>query len=142
MPDSQTIDEDIKNLVDEMHLLEDWQFRYEYIIELGQQLPPFPAEWMTPEHEIHGCQSQVWVKPEPADGRLVFHGTSDSLIVKGLVALLLKIYSGRTPEEILSHPPDFIRDMGLDKHLLSTRSNGLKALIQRIFDTAEAARAR
>lgn len=141
MTAASSIDDDIQGLVDEMSLLDDWQFRYEYIIELGQQLPPFPEAWKIPANEIHGCQSQVWVQPEETDGLLVFHGTSDSLIVRGLVALLLKVYSGRSPEEILSHPPDFIKQMGLDKHLLSTRSNGLNALVTRIFDSARAAAA-
>ena len=136
-----SIDADIRELVEEMRLLEDWQFRYEFIIELGQALPEFPEEWKTPDHEIQGCQSQVWVYPEFKDGRIYLRGTSDSLIVRGLVALLLKVYSGRTPGEILSHPPDFITEMGLDKHLLSTRSNGLNALIKRIFQTAEAPKA-
>lgn len=124
-------------LVEEFAFLGDWMDRYQYIIDMGRELPAFPDEWRTEAHRVHGCQSQVWMHSEARDGRLHFQATSDSAIVSGLIALLMRIYSDRRPEEVVHTPPDFVAELGLDRHLSPTRSNGLRAMLERI--RAEAA---
>lgn len=133
-----SIEETVETLRQDFDLLGEWEHRYEYIIDLGKELPAYPEEWQTPEFEIFGCQSRVWIHPEQDGALLRFSGSSDSVIVKGLVGLILKVYSGRTPQEILSCPPDFIRELGLEKHLMSTRLNGLNELLKRVFVYAQA----
>jgi cysteine desulfuration protein SufE len=113
-------------------LFDDWTDRYQYIIDLGKKLPDLRAEQKTEEHRLKGCQSQVWMVAEARDGRLYYEAISDSSIVSGLIALLLKVYSGRKPVDIIATPPDFIREISLDEHLSPTRSNGLHAMIQQI----------
>ncbi len=125
-------------LIEEFEFLDDWMDRYKHIIDLGQQLPPFPEDWMTDEFKVRGCQSQVWLVPEYKGGRLVFHAISDAAIVSGLIAILLKIYSNRTPQEILDTPPEFIEGIGLNDHLSPSRSNGLHAMVQTMFGHAKA----
>lgn len=122
-----------QELIEEFEFLDDWMDRYRYIIDLGRTLPDFPEDWMTDEFKVRGCQSQVWVVPEHKDGRIVFHATSDAAIVSGLIAIVLRIYSNRTPEEILATPPSFIEGVGLDEHLSPSRSNGLNSMIKVIF---------
>ena len=123
---NQSIADVQEELVEEFQFLDDWMDRYKHIIDLGQQLPAFPEEWMTEEFKVRGCQSQVWLVPEHKDGRIIFHATSDAAIVSGLIAILLKIYSNRTPDEITATPPSFIQGIGLDEHLSPSRSNGLQ----------------
>jgi len=120
-------------LIEEFEFLDDWMDRYRYIIDLGRTLDDFPEEWMTDEFKVRGCQSQVWVVPEHKDGRIIFHATSDAAIVSGLIAIVLRIYSNRTPQEILATPPSFIQGVGLDEHLSPSRSNGLNSMIKVIF---------
>lgn len=132
----------LEELFDTFEMLEDWDERYEYIIELGDQLPEMPAEWHIPQFKVEGCLSTVWLVAQPGarDGErtIDFIADSDSLIVKGLVALLLTIYSGRTPQEILSVDINEIFDrLGLKKHLSGTRRNGLNAMVKRIRGVAE-----
>jgi len=116
----------------------DWSERYQYLIDLGRKLPPFPAEWQTEEHRLLGCQSRVWVVPEGDADKLDFHAASDSAIVSGLIYLALRVYSGRSAREILATEPDYIAAIGLAKHLSPTRSNGLASLLKFIKDTAQA----
>lgn len=130
---AQTQDE----LVEEFQFLDDWMDRYKHIIDLGRSLPNFPEDWMTDEFKVRGCQSQVWLVPEFKDGRLTFHAASDAAIVSGLIAILLKLYSNRTPREILDTPPSFIEGIGLDEHLSPSRSNGLHAMIETMFRHAK-----
>jgi len=120
------------DLIDEFQLFDNWLDRYEYLIDLGRKLPEFPADWQVEEYKLHGCQSQVWLKALEADGRLTFHAISDSAIVSGLIAVLMRVYSDRTASEILDTPPDFIDAIGLHEHLSPTRSNGLHAMIDAI----------
>lgn len=134
----QSIAEVQEELIEEFQFLDDWMDRYKHIIDLGKQLPPFPEEWMNDVYKVRGCQSQVWLKPEAVDGRLVFHAASDAAIVSGLIAILLRIYSDRTPEEILATPPTFIEGIGLDEHLSPSRSNGLHSMVQTMFSHAKA----
>ena len=117
----------------------DWSERYQYLIDLGRKLPPFPDAWKTEEHRLLGCQSMVWIVPSGDAQRLDFAAISDSAIVSGLVYLALRVYSGRSAREILDTPADYIADIGLAKHLSPTRSNGLAALLAFIRDTAQRA---
>ena len=119
----------------------DWSERYQYLIDLGRKLPPFPEEWKTEEHRLHGCQSMVWIVPNGDARRLDFQAISDSAIVSGLIFLALRVYSGRSAAEILATAPDYIADIGLARHLSPTRSNGLASLLAFIGDSAHAAEA-
>jgi cysteine desulfuration protein SufE len=124
---------------EEFAFFDDWSERYQYLIDLGRKLPPFPDEWKTEEHRLHGCQSMVWIVPSGDASRLDFAAVSDSAIVSGLVYLALRVYSGRPAAEILATEPDYIADIGLAKHLSPTRSNGLAALLGFIRERARAA---
>ena len=126
-------------IAEEFSFFGDWSERYQYLIDLGRKLPPFPEEWKTEEHRLLGCQSKVWIVAEGDASRLDFHATSDSSIVSGLVYLALRVYSGRSAAEILATPADYIGEIGLAKHLSPTRSNGLVALLGFINDKARAA---
>lgn len=119
-------------IVDSFQCLGNWMARYEYLIDLGRSLPDFPDKWRTEANRLHGCQAQVWMVSELHDHRLFFQARSDSAIVTGLLALLMKVYSGRLPEEILSHPPDFLRAIELEQHLSPNRANGLFHMMERI----------
>ena len=125
-----------QEIAEEFSFFGDWSERYQYLIDLGRKLPAFPDEWRVEANRLHGCQSMVWVVAEGNADRLVFHAISDSSIVSGLVALTLRVYSGRSAADILATEPVFIEAIGLGKHLSATRANGLAALIARIKDTA------
>lgn len=126
-------------IADEFSFFGDWSERYQYLIDLGRKLPPFPDEWKTEEHRLHGCQSMVWIVPSGDASRLDFAAVSDSAIVSGLIYLALRVYSGRSATEILATDPNYIAAIGLAKHLSPTRSNGLAALLAFIRDTAQRA---
>jgi cysteine desulfuration protein SufE len=128
-----------QEVIEEFSLFDDWMDRYQYIIDLGRRLPEFPDELRSEENRIRGCQSQVWFVPEQKDGRLHFQAISDAAIVSGLIALLLRIYSGRTPQDILDTPPDFVTALQLEAHLSPTRSNGLSSMLAAIRRFAEEA---
>ena len=121
-----------QEIIEEFGLFDDWMDRYQYLIDLGRRLPEFPDELRTDEHRIRGCQSQVWFVPERRDGRLYFQAISDAAIVSGLIALLLRLYSGREPRDILDTPPDFVEALELQSHLSPTRSNGLSSMLEAI----------
>ena len=121
-----------EELVEEFELFDNWLDRYQYLIDLGRKLPEFPAELKTEDYRLQGCQSQVWLKAGEEDGTLNFQAISDSAIVSGLIAVLLRVYSGRRPQEILDTRPEFIDAIGLHEHLSPTRSNGLHAMIDAI----------
>lgn len=125
-----------RELVETFELFDDWTDRYQYIIDLGREAPPFPEECKREEYRLHGCQSQVWIVSQQQGERLHYEATSDSSIVAGLIAILLKVYSDRRPADILATPPDFIKDLQLAEHLSPTRSNGLHAMIQRVRQIA------
>ena len=120
------------DIVDTFKIFEDWTERYQYIIDLGRQAPPFPEQWKVDKYKLHGCQSQVWIVTERRGDRLHYAATSDSAIVAGLIELLLQVYSDRRPADILATPPDFLKDIELADHLSPTRSNGLHAMVQQI----------
>ncbi len=123
-------------LVEEFEIFDDWMERYEHVIDMGKSLPEFPAEWKTEENKIHGCQSQVWLNMRLEEGNVIINGTSDAAIVQGLVAMVLKVYSGHRPQDILDAKPDFIKDIGFSDHLSPTRSNGLHSMLRTIYQRA------
>lgn len=120
------------DVIDTFKIFEDWTERYQYIIDLGRQAPPFAEEWKVDKYKLHGCQSQVWIVTERRGDRLHYAATSDSAIVAGLIELLLQVYSDRRPADILATPPDFLKEIQLAEHLSPTRSNGLHAMVQQI----------
>lgn len=123
-------------LIEEFRLFDNWIDRYQYIIDLGKNMPAFPDEWRIEENKVRGCQSQVWLKTRDANGNMAFQAVSDSAIVSGLIAILTRVYSNRDPREIVATPPDFISVIGLDEHLSPTRSNGLNSMIRVIRNAA------
>ena len=123
-------------IVEEFSFFSDWTERYQYLIDLGRKLPPLPEELKTEVSKVQGCQSQVWLVASGDVEHLEFRAISDSAIVSGLIALLLRVYSGRSAQEILDAEPRFIEAVGLAKHLSPTRSNGLAAMFKRIRDEA------
>jgi len=127
-----TIDEIQQEIVEEFSGFEDWMDKYAYLIEIGNEMAPIDAKYKVESNLIRGCQSRVWLHQEFTDGKIVFEAESDALIVKGLVALLLRIYSGRTPKDILESEPRFIDEIGLRQHLSPTRSNGLLAMVKQM----------
>ena len=127
-----TIDEIQQEIVEEFSGFEDWMDKYAYLIELGNELAPIDAKYKIESNLIRGCQSRVWLHQEFSEGKIVFEAESDALIVKGLVALLLRVYSNRTPLEILNSEPRFIDEIGLRQHLSPTRSNGLLAMVKQM----------
>jgi cysteine desulfuration protein SufE len=121
---------------EEFAFFSDWSERYQYLIDLGRKLPPFPDTLKTEEHRLLGCQSMVWIVSSGNANRMDFAASSDSAIVSGLVFLALRVYSGRSARDIIATSPDFIATIGLAKHLSPTRSNGLTALLAFIQDHA------
>ena len=133
---SNEVREAQQEIIDEFALFEDWMDRYQYLIDLGRRLPEFPDELRTEENRIRGCQSQVWFVAEQRDGRLYFRAISDAAIVSGLIALLLRLYSGRKPQDIVETPADFVQALQLESHLSPTRSNGLSSMLAAIHGFA------
>jgi cysteine desulfuration protein SufE len=127
-----TIKETHENLVKEFNDMSDWEERYRHIIKLGRELPEFDKDFRNDKNRIEGCQSQVWMNARLEDDRVIVEADSDAMIVKGLIAILLRAYSGFTPADILSVPPDFLQKIGIDKHLSPTRKNGLGAMLKQI----------
>lgn len=125
------------DLIKRLNHFDNWKDRYKYIIDMGKQLQALPEDFKTEENRIHGCQSQVWIHIEERDGRLYLQASSDAAIVAGLIALLLRVYSGRTPEEIINMPLDFLAQTGLLQHLSPNRSTGLYHMIKRIQAEAQ-----
>ena len=136
----------IDELVSDFALLDEWEERYRYVIELGRDLDTLPEYERTPENKVQGCVSQVWIRTDvrAANGSpiLVFQGDSDAHIVRGLIAILFMLFSGRSADDILAvDAPAVLARLGLDEHLTPQRSNGLFAMVKRIQADAEAARA-
>lgn len=130
--ENQSINEIQDEIIEDFSQVEDWMDRYQMIIDLGEELEPIDESKRTETNLIEGCQSSVWLVCEEHDGRLLFRGDSNALIVKGLVALLLRVVSNHTPQEILDADLYFIQRIGLSEHLSPTRSNGLLAMIKQI----------
>lgn len=127
-----TIEEIQQNIIEEMDLFEDWTDKYEYIIELGKSLNTISEDKKIDSNKIKGCQSNVWLDAEFENGVVKFSADSDALIVKGLVSLVLKVFSNQAPQDIINANLDFIEKTGLSQHLAQTRSNGLLAMVKQI----------
>ncbi len=135
-PEEKTAAEAIAAIREELEFFDDWMERYQFIIELGRKLPPFPEEWSNDAHRVPGCQSRVWMEAQAKDGRLFFAGASDAAIVSGLVALLLRVYSGRSREEIGATDPVFLKELGLLEALSTNRGNGIAAMARKVREVA------
>ncbi|HBZ39222.1 MAG TPA: Fe-S metabolism protein SufE, partial [Balneola sp.] len=121
-----------ERIVKEFGLFEDWTERYKYIIKHGDRLEPLPDEDRTEDNLVKGCQSQVWLKAYLEGERIIFKADSDAAITKGLVSLVVRLYSNQEPEDILSTNPDFISKIGMQQHLSPTRANGLASMIKQM----------
>ncbi|PPR12145.1 MAG: Cysteine desulfuration protein SufE [Alphaproteobacteria bacterium MarineAlpha11_Bin1] len=129
-----------QEIVQEFAFFDDWMQRYEYIIEMGKGLEGLTDDKKDDSHKVPGCQSQVWFHAKQIDGRIHFEADSDAMIVRGLIAVLLRVYSDRTPEDIIETPPEFFEVLGLGSHLSGSRANGLHAMVTRIHAYARAFR--
>ncbi len=118
-----------QEIVDDFALFDDWMDRYRFLIDLGRALPPYPDALRIDDWRVKGCINRAWLQGEARDGRVYYQASSESEIVAGLIALLLKVYSGRTPREIIDNPPDFLDRIGVWENITSNRINGLKGMI-------------
>lgn len=129
-----------KQIIEDFELFDEWEEKYQYIIELGQQLPPLDSAHKIDENKIKGCQSSVWLHSYKKDGKIFFEADSDSTFVKGEIALLIKVLSDQLPDDILNCKLSFIDEIGLRQHLAMTRANGLASMIQQMKIYALAAK--
>jgi cysteine desulfuration protein SufE len=119
-------------IIDDFSVLDDWMDKYSLLIEMGNELSPLDIKYKTENNLIEGCQSRVWLQADYVDGKVIYQGDSDAVIVKGIVSLLIKVLSGHAPDEILSTELYFIDAIGLKEHLSPTRSNGLLAMLKQM----------
>jgi cysteine desulfuration protein SufE len=140
-PEETTAAAAIEAISEDLSLFDDWMERYEFIIGMGRKLPPFPEDWTNDAHRVPGCQSRVWMEAIPRDGKLYFAAQSDAAIVSGLIALLLRVYSGRPPAEIIATDPVFLKDLGLLEALSTNRGNGIAAMARKVREVAALQRA-
>ena len=133
----KTLKEVQEEIVDDFSMYDEWLDKYEYLIELGKNLASYPEEKKTDDRLIKGCQSRVWLDWSMEEGRLYFSADSDAIITKGIISLLISVYSGRTPEEIAADDYSFLGRIGLKENLSPTRANGLVSMIQTIRTAAE-----
>lgn len=126
------IEEIQKEIIDEFAMFDDWMQRYEYMIELGKSLPLIEERYKTDDNLIKGCQSKVWVHAEMQEDKLVFTADSDAIITKGIVAILIRVFSNQKPQHIIEADTDFIDEIGLKEHLSPTRANGLVSMVKQI----------
>ena len=127
-----TIQEIQAEIIDEFSMFDDWEERYQYIIDLGKSLPLIDEEFKTEENIIKGCQSKVWLKGEQKDNKIVFTADSDAILTKGIIAILIRSFSNQKPEDILQSNTNFIDEIGLKDHLSATRANGLVSMVKNI----------
>jgi cysteine desulfuration protein SufE len=121
-----------KEIIDEFSMFDDWMQRYEYIIDLGKKLPLIKEEFKTDDNIIKGCQSKVWLKGEENNDKIVFTADSDAILTKGIIAILIRVFSNQKSSDILNADMDFIDEIGLKEHLSPTRANGLVSMIKNI----------
>lgn len=126
------IQEKQEEIIDEFSMFDDWMQRYEYMIDLGKSLPLIDEKYKTDDNIIKGCQSRVWVKADYQDDKVVFKADSDAIITKGIVAILIRVFSGQKPEDIVQADTQFIDEIGLKEHLSPTRANGLVSMIKQL----------
>lgn len=136
VPEEPSAAEAIATIREELELFDDWMERYQFIIEMGRKLPPFPEDWANDAHRVPGCQSRVWMEAIVRDGQVLFAGQSDAAIVSGLIALLLRVYSGRSPTEIIATDPVFLKELGLLEALSTNRGNGIAAMARKVREVA------
>ncbi|PMD95641.1 Fe-S metabolism protein SufE [Siphonobacter sp. BAB-5405] len=127
-----TINETQDEIIEEFELFDDWEGKYEYIIDLGKKLTPLDEQYKTEDHIIKGCQSRVWLHAALQGDRVIFTADSDAIIVKGLISMLVRVYSGHTPDEIVNSDLYFMEKVGLQQHLAQTRSNGLASMVKQM----------
>ncbi len=132
MEDNKSIESIEAEIVDEFSLFDSWEDKYEYIIDMGKKLKPLPDEYKKEENKIKGCQSTVWMHSNYQDGKIFYEADSDAMIVKGLVSMLIRVFSGQSPKDVIESPVKFIDDIGMTSHLAQTRSNGLRAMIKQM----------
>ena len=125
-----------KEIVSEFGLFDSWEDKYEYIIDVGKKLPPLEDRYKLDENKVRGCQSTVWLVADYMDGSIYFKAESDAIIVKGLISMLIRVLSGRSPEEILNARLDFIQQIGMTTHRAQTRSNGLLSMVKQMKNFA------
>jgi cysteine desulfuration protein SufE len=121
-----------EEIIEEFNLFDDWMERYEYLIDLGKSLPPINPQYQTEDNLIKGCQSKVWLHAHLEGGKVFFTAASDAILTKGIIALLLRVFSNKTPQDILDAESSFIDEIGLKEHLSPTRANGLVSMIKQI----------
>ena len=136
MDDNKTIPEIEAEIVEEFSLFDDWESKYEYIIDLGKKLPPLEEEYKIDENKVRGCQSTVWLVADYKDGKVFYKAESDAVIVKGLISMLIRVLSGQTPEQIINAKLNFIQQIGMTTHLAQTRSNGLLSMVKQMKNFA------
>lgn len=129
---TDTIKDREARIIEEFALFDDWMGRYEYLIDMGKSLPPMKDEDRVDQFKIRGCQSQVWIKPEKTNGTVHFHGDSDALITRGLVALLIRVLDGQPPQDIAGAELSFLDAIGMKEHLSPTRKNGLASMVKQM----------
>ncbi len=132
MTDHETIEARAEEIVEEFELFDDWMGKYEHLIDLGRALPMIEDEYKTDAYKIRGCQSQVWLRAERENGRIVFKADSDAMITKGLIALLVRVFNGQPPEAVARADLSFLDRIGMKEHLSPTRKNGLDAMIKQM----------
>lgn len=134
----ESMQEATQEIIEEFALFEDWEGRYEYLIEFGKKLPKMPDELRTEDKLIRGCQSQVWLHAYKKEGRIFFQADSDAIIPRGIVSLMLRIYSGRFPDQIIHSDPVFLSEIGFNSFLSPARANGMEAMFRQIKQYAVA----
>jgi cysteine desulfuration protein SufE len=127
-----TIQEKEQDIIDEFAIYDDWMDKYEYIIELGKELPIIAEDLKTEDRLIKGCQSRVWLQADLDDGKMMFSADSDAIITKGIIALLIRVLNKEKPEDIAKSELNFIKEIGLQEHLSPTRSNGLVSMVKKM----------
>ena len=137
MNKKKTISEEQKDLIEEFSFFDDWQDKYEHIIDMGKKLDMLPDKYHTKEFKVEGCVSEVFLVPKKNNNLLNFQADSNSVITRGLIAMLLRIYSDRAPKDIINNPPEFIDRVGLGIHLTPSRTNGLYSMVEKIMQYAK-----
>ena len=132
MTDTPTIPAIEEEIVEEFSLFDNWEDKYEYLIDIGKKLPKLEEAHKKEENKIRGCQSTVWMVSEYKDGKIFYKADSDAMIVKGLISMLIRVFSGQKPGDIVSADMKFIDDIGMSTHLAQTRSNGLRSMIKQM----------
>jgi cysteine desulfuration protein SufE len=142
MSGEKSIAEIENEIVEEFALFDSWNDKYEYIIDLGKKLPPLEDQYKLDENRVRGCQSTVWLVADYKNGKVFFKAESDSVIVKGLISMLIRVLSGQTPDEIINAKLEFIQKIGMTTHLAQTRSNGLLSMVKQMKNFALAFKAK